>query len=274
MSSWLPRRPLGNTGLTVSPLGMAGSYGLDADATERGYEELGLNYFFTIPSTKGLLGGVQRLIKKGKRDDLVIGAGANLPTGFGVEGAFAKTAKLLGVEVIDVFHLFWVQAHWYVTGKTWSAMRKLKEEGKVRSLAISCHDRTMARALVDELGLDVLMIRYNAAHRGAEREIFATLGEGPAKKAAVVAYTATRWGGLLKPTKGLGPMSAPECYRFAAAHPAVDVVLCGAKDWHELSLAAEGIRQGPLAPERLTEVLQFGDTVRSTAASRLAFGGA
>lgn len=274
MSDWLPRRALGNSGLTVSPLGMAGSYGLDADATERGYEELGLNYFFTVPRMKGLVEGIRRLVKKGKRDDLVIAAGANLPTGFGVEGAFAKTSKNLGVDVIDVFHLFWVQAHWYVTGKTWSAMRKLKEEGKVKTLAISCHDRPMARALVDELGLDVLMIRYNAAHRGAEREIFATLGDGPEKKAAVVAYTATRWGGLLKPSKGLGPMSAPECYRFAAAHPAVDVVLCGAKDWSELSLAAEGIRQGPLAPARLQEVLQFGDVVRASAGSKLAFGGA
>jgi predicted aldo/keto reductase-like oxidoreductase len=151
-------------------------------------------------------------------------------------------------------------------------MRKLKEEGRARALGISCHDRPMARALVDELDLDLIMIRYNAAHRGAEKEIFATLD--PAHRPAVVSYTATRWGKLLKPAKGLGPMSAPECYRFALGHPAVDVVLCGAKSFDELRQNAEGVLQGPLPPERLSEVMSFGDAVRSAATGRLGFAGA
>jgi len=267
----LVKRVLGKTGIEICPVGLAGSFGADADTVERGFHELGVNYFFLTNRMKGAIEGVKRLVKSGHRDRIVVAAGASIPTGGSVRREFEKTAKLLGVETIDVFHLFWVQYHWYVTGKTWPAMRALKEEGKARALAISCHDRKMARSLVDELDLDALMIRYNAAHRGAEREIFETLGE---RRPGVVAYTATRWGKLLKPLGELGPMTGPECYRFALGHPKVDVVLSGASSFEELKQNVEGASLGPLPEERLAEIKRFGDAVRSTAGSRLAFGGA
>ncbi len=266
----LSRRPLGQTGLDVAPLGLAGSFGIAAPDVERAFHECGVNYFFVTPRMKGLVEGIRRLVAAGHRDELVIAAGANVPTGWSVAREWEKAAKTLGVDRIDVFHLFWVQAHWYVTGKTWPAARRLKEEGKARALAISCHDRPMARALVDELELDALMIRYNAAHRGAEREIFESLGP---RRPGVVAYTATRWGKLLEPLKGQAPMTAAECYRFALGHPAVDVVLCGARTFAELQEDVAGVGAGPLAPERLAEVQRFGDAVRATAGGRLLFGG-
>jgi aryl-alcohol dehydrogenase-like predicted oxidoreductase len=264
-------RPLGATGLRAAPLGLAGSYGIDADGTERALHELGVDYFFaTSTRSGGLTEGVRRLVRAGHRERMVIAAGASIPFGWSVRRELASIRRALGVDVIDVFHLFWVQAHWYVTGKTWPAMRRLKEEGKARALAVSIHDRRLARRLVDELALDVLMIRYNAAHRGAEGEIFATL---PPARPGLVAYTATRWGKLLEPCKGLGPMSAPECYRFALGHPAVDVVLTGARTWDELHANAAGVLAGPLAPERLEEVILLGDAVRATVRGRIGFGG-
>jgi aryl-alcohol dehydrogenase-like predicted oxidoreductase len=267
----LEKKQLGATGLRVSPLGLAGSFGIEADDVERAFHELGVNYFFVTPRMKGLAEGIRRLIDAGHRDEIVVATGASVPTGWSVGREWARAARALRVEVIDVFHLFWVQAHWYVTGKTWPAMRSLKDEGKVRALAISCHDRPMARALVDELGLDAMMIRYNAAHRGAEREIFATL---PSPRPGVISYTATRWGKLLKPLGGLGPMTGPECYRFALTHPAVDVVLSGAKTIDELRDNAEGVRQGPLAEERLAQIRSFGDAVRASATGSIGWTGA
>ncbi len=134
--SGLPERQLGATGLSVSALGLAGSYGIDADATERAFHELGIRYFFVTTRMKGLVEGVKRLVRAGHRDDIVIAAGASIPTGGSVHREWKKNAKALGVDRIDVFHLFWVQAHWYVTGKTWPAMQRLKEEGKASALAI------------------------------------------------------------------------------------------------------------------------------------------
>ncbi len=267
----LAKTPLGRSGIPVSRLGLAGGYGIDADGVVRAFHELGVNYFFVTPRFKPLVLGLRRLVKDGHRKDIVLAMGANVPTGWSVPRAFESAARAIGTDTIDVFHLFWVQAHWYVTGNTWPAMQKLKEEGKVRALAMSIHDRPMARQLVDELALDALMIRYNAAHRGAEKEIFATL---PTPRPGIVSYTATRWGRLLKPAKGLAAMSAPECYRFALGHPAVDVVLCGAGSYEELAANVQGVSAGPLAPERLDEVKAFGDAVRATATGTFGFLGA
>ncbi len=269
----LDARPFGRTGLQAAPLGLAGSWGIDADSVVRGFHELGINYFFvTTTRSAGLCEGIRRLVADGHREQLVIAGGASIPFGWSVGRELRKTAKLVGVERVDVFHLFWVQAHWYVTGNTWKEMRKLKEEGHARALAVSIHDRPMARRLVDELELDALMIRYNAAHRGAEREIFASLAAE--RRPAIVAYTATRWGKLLEPAGALGPMSGPECYRFALGHPFVDVVLCGPRTYAELEANARGVALGPLDDARAAEVREFGDAVRSTATGGLGWRGA
>ena len=265
----IERRRIGDGITPASRIGVAGSYGIEGKDVERAFHELGVNYFFFTGRDDGMREGLRNLIAAGHRDEIVIAGGANVPTGFGVRGAFDKDCRALGTDRLDVFQVFWVQYHWYVTGKTWPAMRKLKEDGRVKMLGMSIHDRPLARRLVDELGLDMLMIRYNAAHRGAEREIFADL---PAARPAIVAYTATRWGKLLEPAKGQTPMTPEECYRFPLSNPNVDVVLCGPRSYEELEQDARGVAKGPLPESRLAEIRAFGDVVRATAASRVAFG--
>jgi hypothetical protein len=79
---------------------------------------------------------------------------------------------------------------------------------------------------------DLFMVRYNAAHRGAEREVFPLLPEPP-ERPGIFAYTATRWGSLLDPKRlpaGERAPSAADCYRFCLSHPGVDMVLCGPAD--------------------------------------------
>ena len=51
------------------------------------------------------------------------------------------------------------------------------------------------------------------SHTGAEQDIFPHLAK---RKPAIIAYTATRWRGLLKcPKDWSGPvMTASDCYRF------------------------------------------------------------
>jgi aryl-alcohol dehydrogenase-like predicted oxidoreductase len=267
----MDRVSFGQTGLSVSRLGLAGSYGIDAASIERAYHELGVNFFFLTRRMAPLVEALRSLIRAGHRDRLVICSGANIPLGSSVTREHEAIAKALGTDHLDLFLLFWVQARWYVTGKTWPAMRALKQAGKARAVGISIHDRPMARRLVDELALDALMIRYNAAHRGAEREIFETLGPG---RPGIIAYTATRWGRLLQPAGELGPMSAGECYRFALGHPKVDLVLSGPKTYAELEENAAAVAQGALAPERLEEVRRFGDAVRGAATGRFGFAGA
>lgn len=272
----LRARPFGHTGLTVSPLGLAASsFGpnglpsrgrLPADDVERAFHEHGVNAFFVSPIMRELVEGVQRLIRAGLRDRIVLISGGGIPTGWGVRRACEKLLRRLGTEHLDVWLLGWVRARWHVTGRTWPTMERLKQQGKTRTIGFSCHDRALALALGRELAPDVMMLRYNAAHRGVESEVFARLD---ADRPAIISYTATRWGMLLRPLPPehgfAAPMTAPECYRFAQAHPCVDMTLFAPATLAELREDVAGVLQGPLPPPRLEQVLRFGDAVHATA---------
>jgi len=271
----LQRRPFGQTGLHVTPLALgaapvraAGPRGLKltADDVERAFYEHGINTFLfhwlLMPS---MVEGLRRLIRAGHRDDLVLLAEMGLPTGGFVRRGWERHARALGVDTLDIYLLGWVQGRWYLTGKTWAAMRRLRDQGKVRAIGFSCHKRRLAAALAREFDVDTLMIRYNAAHRGAEQEVFGALGT---RKPAIISYTATRWGMLLQPVPRAGfpqGMPAGDCYRFALSHPAVDTALCAARTPAELGEDVAAALDGPLDEARLEEVRRFGDAVHAAA---------
>ena len=134
-----------------------------------------------------------------------------------------RILEKLGTDYIDVFQLFWVGRTSALTSSTIDAIVELRQSGMVRAIGVSIHDRKRAGKLADDSPLDMLMIRYNAAHTGAEQDIFPYLVK---RNPAIVAYTATRWRALLKRPKGWdGPvMSATDCYRFCLHNPNVDIV--------------------------------------------------
>lgn len=266
------RRLLGRTGIAVSPLALsawsvraAGKAGLKLAASdiERAFHEHGINTFLVTWQMREVAEGVRRLVRSGHREELVLITEVGIPTAAFIRRGFEKNARALGVDMFDVVLLGWVQARWYVTGKSWPAMVRLKEEGKARAIGFSSHNRILAARLSREIDVDVLMIRYNAAHRGAEREVFAAFGED---RPAFIAYTATRWGMLLQRLPKAGfprGMTAPECYRFALSHPSVDMVLCAARTPGEIREDVAGVLDGPLDPARHAEACRFGDAVHA-----------
>ena len=110
--------------------------------------------------------------------------------------------------------------------------------------------------------IDILMVRYNAAHRGAEQDVFPHLpGERPP---GVTTYTATRWGQLLQAKKmppGESPMSAADCYRFALSSPHVDLCLVGPKSEQEMDEALTVLDNEPFSGEELARIHRIGDHV-------------
>jgi len=86
------------------------------------------------------------------------------------------------------------------------------------------------------------MIRYNAAHPGAERDIFPHLAK---RNPNVVAYTATRWRRLLSAPRGwTGPvMTAGDCYRFCLSSAHVDVVLTIRVQEGAVAIPARAVQQ-------------------------------
>jgi hypothetical protein len=104
------------------------------------------------------------------------------------------------------------------------------------------------------------MIRYNAAHPGAERDVFPRLAR---RRPAIVAYTATSWRKLLRAPRGWAgrAMTAGECYRWVLSSPHVDVVLCGPRTVEEWRADLAAVREGPLPEPELAWMRELGRAV-------------
>jgi predicted aldo/keto reductase-like oxidoreductase len=139
--------------------------------------------------------------------------------------------RTLGTERIDVVTFYYVERkrEWEQIASRDGALRVLeeaKDQGRLGLIGVTTHQRKLAAECAAEKRLDLLMVRYNAAHRGAEQDVFPITEQ---VGMPVVVYTAQRWGALTRSTRDdppeFTPPAATEWYRFALAHPAVSVVL-------------------------------------------------
>ncbi|HEY2364728.1 MAG TPA: hypothetical protein VGH87_00035, partial [Polyangiaceae bacterium] len=112
------------------------------------------------------------------------------------------------------------------------------------------------------------MVRYNAGHPGAEREVFPLLGQDVSARPGVFAFTATRWGSLLKGAPNEKTPRASDCYRFALSAPEVDSVIAGPKDARELDEAILAMQLGPMSDEELAWMKRVGAHARTVGANR------
>jgi aryl-alcohol dehydrogenase-like predicted oxidoreductase len=182
--------------------------------------------------------------------------------------------QLLGTDYVDLLTLYYVERkeEWEELTAVDGALRyleALKRDGAVRSIGITSHQRPLAADMARSGFLDAIMIRYNAAHRGAEREVFPTtqpLG------LPVIAYTALRWGALLRSTPedppGFVVPGATAWYRFALQHPAVTVTLSAPQTRAELDEDLGVLDMaGPLSNAEYASLAQHGERVRRHAGS-------
>jgi aryl-alcohol dehydrogenase-like predicted oxidoreductase len=257
-------------GRRVFRLGLATNYGVDGQDLEWALAQ-GVNYVFWTPNARRVRNSLKAALRR-NRESLLLACGPT--TGyFGghIKRACERMLKTLGTDYFDVFQLFWLGRASAWRSSTIEALVSLREAGLVRAIGVSIHDRKRAAKLAEESPLDMLMIRYNAAHPGAEKDIFPYLAK---RKPAVVAYTATRWRGLLKRPKGWkGPvMTATDCYRFCLSNPHVDLVLTGPKNRLQLKANLNNLREkGPLSKDESQWIRDYGQVVHK-ASSRFTFG--
>ena len=108
----------------------------------------------------------------------------------------------LHTDYIDVLTYYYVESdsEWeqiVSRGGAAETVEAARADGVVRSIGLTSHQRRLAAEWAGTGRLDSLMIRYNAAHRGAEQDVFPETGS---REIPVVAYTCLRWGELLKST--------------------------------------------------------------------------
>jgi aryl-alcohol dehydrogenase-like predicted oxidoreductase len=251
-------RELRGVGKRVFRLGLAANYGIE-EAGIRSAFERGINYVYLTPRGK-----MARPLKEAiarDRDKLVIAAGPQVGYfGGSVRRSAERLLKKLGTDYIDVFQLMWLGVGSAWTKATERELLHLKESGKARALAVSIHDRPRAGKLAQDSPLDLLMIRYNAAHPGAETDIFPHLAT---RQPNVVAYTATSWRKLLKRPSGWtgNVATAGDCYRFCLSSPHVDVVLTGPQNSQQLDDNLAAVAKGPLSGDEDKWMREFGRAV-------------
>ena len=245
-------------GKRVFRLGLAANYGIE-EAAIRGAFDRGINYVFV--TARGQMTRPLRDALARDRDRLVIACGPMIGHfGGSVRRGAEKLLKQLGVDYLDIFQLMWLGVGSAWTDATQAELRHLRETGKVRAIGVSIHDRPRAGRLAADSILDHFMIRYNAAHPGAERDIFPHLA---ARRPQVCAYTATSWRKLLARPKGWdgAVMTAGDCYRFCLSSPHVDLVLTGPASGAQLDENLAALERGPLTADEDTWMRAFGAAV-------------
>jgi aryl-alcohol dehydrogenase-like predicted oxidoreductase len=257
---------LGRTGLRVHRLGLAASYRPGERTVERALDE-GVNYLFCF-GVDGQMVRVLRRLGPARRERIVIGTGAYNYVWWrqDLQKTLEKRLRQLRTDYIDVFHFLGVLKPKDLTPKVLKQLARRRADPRVRAVSISCHDRRLAGQLAADGVLDCLMIRYNAAHRGAETDIFPHLA---AHDPGVVGYTATRWTYLLRRTKGWpkdgAVPTAGQCYRFVLTNPHVDVCLSAPRSEKELLENLAAVRLGPLPDDEMAFMRAYGDAVHRAA---------
>ena len=262
MSSSFQLRPFGGTGLSVTPLGLSASY-LPGWRTIAAAAEEGINLFFAFGFDVQMTRTLRSLMSSGREKfTIVTGAYNYIWWTQNVRKALEHRLRQFKTDYIDVFLFLGVMKPVQFTPRVLEDMQKLKEEGKVRAIGLSCHDRTFLGRLASAGTVDALMLRYNAAHRGAEREIFPQL---PSHNPGVISYTATRWTYLLRRPKGWPKgariPTAGDCYRFVLSNPQVHTVLTAPRNERELRENLAAVRKGPLDGDDMQFMREFGDAV-------------
>ncbi len=258
MSDWL-QKDIPILQRPIHRVGIVGNYGISPETFEAALEA-GINYVFWTPKMRKITPVLKAALKR-DRASIVLATG---PTFSYFGGSLQKGAdsirRLLDIDQIDLFQQFWLGKTAAETASTREALLTLRESGAVRHIGTSIHDRPRAGQLARDRVYDMLMVRYNAAHPGAEQDIFPHVDPAATM---LTAYTATRWRKLLKRPRGWTGFvpSAADCYRFCLSHTAVDVVLMGVKTREQLAENLRGLEQGPMVGDEMAMMREFGRVV-------------
>jgi predicted aldo/keto reductase-like oxidoreductase len=259
---------LPQTALCLCRLGLATRWGghLAVDDVHHALER-GVN-FLNWPGTPDVL---SRAISGlgSRRAEIMVCVQFEARTAAAAKTELANILRELGSDYVDVLTFYYVEeaAEWeqiIAPGGALEYCRNAQRDGRVRRIGLTSHQRPLAAQMAQSGLLDLLMIRYNAAHRGAEQDIFPITD---ALQIPVVVYTCLRWGALLEPTPddppGFRVPRAPAWYRFALQSPSVSVAVMAPDNRAELD---EDLRvldvPGPLNDEEFAALAVHGQRVR------------
>jgi aryl-alcohol dehydrogenase-like predicted oxidoreductase len=238
---------------------MAAGYGVPAAAVESAFER-GVNYLYWGSVRRGPFGQALRNLKP-QRERMVLVLQSYSRVAALMAPSVEMALRRLNFDYADVLLLgLWNHKP---PPRILDASRKLRERGLVRHIAISTHHRPLAAELAADPSVGIIHVRYNAVHKGAEREIFPLLQSNRAGP-GIVAFTATSWRQLMNPKKmppGERVPTATDCYRFVLSNSSVDVCMTGPSNAAQSDEALRAAELGPMNEDEQAWMRRIGDFI-------------
>ena len=252
---------LGASGLEVGKMGIGADAGISARALDWAFER-GINYFYWGSRRRPGMKEAIRKLAQSRREKMVIALQTYDPTGLALRRTFMQGLRALEIDYADVFILGLRNGP--VPRRILDKALELKERGLAKHLCVSAHDRSAYRRHLESKVFDIIMVRYNAAHRGAEQDVFPLLGQDG--RPGVICYNSTRWGHLFDPRwmpQGARVPSPTDLYRYALSNPSIEMVLTAPKTIEQLRENVKTLEMGPVSAEERTWLEKIGDHVHA-----------
>ena len=248
-------------GHKASKLGLAAASGMDASCIAAAFEA-GINYFFFYDFTaEKFLAGLKSLLAT-KREGVLVATGSQERDLNFLRHDFDSVRQRLNVDVVDAFFVEYVYPSEDLeqVEAVLSQLQLWQQKGLVRYVGVTTHNRPIALEMIERGGCELLMHRYNMAHRKAEENV---LPSAPLAGIPVVAFTCTRWGTLLKghPDWQEVPPTAADCYRYVLSHPAVHLALTAPQNLQQLQENLWVLQAPPLSPDEIARWQKYGDLI-------------
>jgi HEAT repeat protein len=252
-----PRKPketrfLANR-FSVAPMSISGHYGLPVEGFVLAMEH-GVNFYFWEPNYSTLTEFSSRLNPKDRRE-LYFLVGTFEADSKRIRKDVDRTLRMLHLEQISVFLLFWVQSWDRITPEIRETLSKLQEEGKIGTYGLSSHSRSLLlQAMKQEW--NPIMTRHSVAFRGAEEAVFS---EARRYGKSLITFNNTCYGRLLKPLDGLPGLSAADCYRYTLSFPEVTMCWSAPSTVEQLCQNLEVLDSPHLSLEQKERMVRFGE---------------
>jgi predicted aldo/keto reductase-like oxidoreductase len=251
-------------GEPASRLGLA-AYPDQQEACARTAFRGGVNYFFFYSiGQQSVIRGLRPLLRR-SREQIIVATGTGSRNRKGLDRVRRQLGRAVGLETLDVFFAEYVEAHANpreIFGRdgVLAVLAEWKAAGLIRYAGATTHDRGLARRLIDSGQIDVLMLRFNMAHRKAADAVF------PAARRAgvpIIAFTATRWRTLLAghPDWDQPAPTATDCYRYCLSQPAVRIVLTAPSTTRQARESLTALATRPFGRRQTAAWNAYGDLV-------------
>ena len=233
--------------------------------------EAGINFFFITADMhwhyyeQTRVGLRELLASSGvSRDDVVV-AGVSYPT----QPEFCSVPFLEIIEAspwigrLDVCVMGGVYASDFYARLSAYERHKTTSHCGARAIGATFHDRRSSPVAINRGLVDIAFIRYNAAHSGADSDVFPALN--PGRTTPLFGFTST-YGHITKASDydalGVGEDKwRPEVvdhYRYALSAP-LDGLLCSPRTPSQLESLIKGLERGPLNNSQLEYMRTLGD---------------